>query len=109
MHTRLVRVGRYAVGAHFARLQAGSLAAAIDHRILVRLEQFHLVQQIGIGHFGTQRVPDEHGHVLGGAWLLIQANNWVVISLVNDNCCSAREQFNLVLRAGITLIRLSDL
>lgn len=69
----LIRIGRYAIGAYFARRCAGrQLFATIHNGILIRFVEFHFVQQIGIGHLAAQLFPNVDGHVFGGAGLQIE-------------------------------------
>lgn len=48
---------------------AHCLSATVHHRVLVRLVQFHLVQELGLAHSVAQGLPDVDGHVLRGARL----------------------------------------
>lgn len=53
------------------------LLAPVHDRVLVRLVDFDLVQQLRLGHHQLEGVPDEERHVLGGTWLGLERRKLV--------------------------------
>ena len=54
------------------------LLAPIDDRVLVRLVYLYLVQQLRLVHDQLQAVPDEDGHVFGGAGQVLEVRHVLV-------------------------------
>lgn len=54
------------------------LLTPVDDRVLVRLVDLHLVQQVRLGHNELQTVPDKDGHVFRCAGQILEIRNVLI-------------------------------
>lgn len=64
------------------------LLAPVHDRVLVRLVDLDLVQQLRLGHHQLEGVPDKEGHVFGGTWQVFEVRHVLVqvemVQLLHD-------------------------